>query len=84
LYTSLQKLEENETPPNSFYEPSTNLILKPDRWCTKENYRTVTLININVKVLNKITENRIQQYGKTITLPDQGGFIPQGQGRFKM
>jgi len=71
LLKLFQKIAEGKLL-SSLYEAIITLIPKPD----KDNYRPISLKNINAKILNKILANRVQQHIKKIIHHDQVDFFP--------
>ena len=76
LLKIFQNIPEGGTLPNSYHEATITLIPKPDKDVTKkENYRLISLMNIDAKILNKILANTMQQHIKRIIQHDQGGLF---------
>ena len=81
LLKLFQKIVEDSKLPNLFYESTITLITKSSKDNTKrENYKQVSLMNIDVKIVNKILANRSQQHIKKIIHHEQMGFILGMQG----
>ena len=77
LLKRYQKIAEEGILLNLFYNANIFLTTKPDKdIMKKENYRPISLMNIDTKILNKILSNRIQQYFNRTIHHDHMGFIP--------
>ena len=67
---STQSLPENRrvrNPLNSFDEVNITLIPKPEKTVPKKKEQ-ISLLNTDIKMLNEVLTNRIQQYIKRIIL----------------
>ena len=65
LFEVFHITETEETLLNSFYEATVTLILKRHQILTKkQNYRPISLMNIDAKILNKKLANQIQEHIK--------------------
>ena len=74
LLKRFQKLAEEGRLSNSCYEATFTLTPKPNKDATKkENYKPITLMKIDAKILNKILGKRVQHHIKKLIHHDPSG-----------
>ena len=69
LLKLFQRIQKEGILPTSFYEANIILIPKPGRDITKkENFRPISMINIDTKIFSKILANEIQEHIKKLSI----------------
>ena len=83
LLKMFHNIETERILPNAFFEATIILIPSPHKDITKkENYRPISLMNIDAKILNKKLANWIQEHIRKIINRDQVSFILEMQSLY--
>jgi hypothetical protein len=85
VHKLFQKIETECALPNSFYEVTITLIPRAYKDPTKkDNFRPISLMNIDAEILSKILTHLIKEHTKMIIHHNQVGFIRGMQGWYNI
>ena len=84
LLKLFHKIETEGTLLSSFYEVKPPWYSNNTKTQWRKNYRPISFMNIDTKILNIIHGNQIHEHIKEIIDDDEAGFIPEMQGWFNM
>ena len=82
FWNSSKRLKRRDSSLTHFMRPASSWYENLAEIQQQQNFRPISLININAKILNKILANWIQQHIKKLIYQNQVGFIPWMQDRF--
>ena len=80
LLKLFHKIETEGALPYLFYETTVTLIPIPHKDSRKENFRQISLMNIDAKILIRFSQTKSKKHIKMIIHHDQVGCIPGVQG----
>ncbi|KAM9308270.1 uncharacterized protein PAF06_012453 [Gastrophryne carolinensis] len=80
LARMFNSLKEKSTLNQTSLEAFISMILKPDKdHLNPQNYRPISLLNVDLKILGKVLVSRINEFLGTLIEKDQVGFVPNRQ-----